>query len=60
MTLINEAREKEIEAVLRKDLQKFLLELGSGFAFVGRQVPLRTDLQGRIGMNCKIFLKVDI
>jgi predicted nuclease of restriction endonuclease-like (RecB) superfamily len=41
LTLINEAREKEIEDGLMDHLQKFLLELGSGFAFVGRQVPLR-------------------
>ncbi len=41
LTLIDEAREKEIEDGLMDHLQKFLLELGSGFAFVGRQVPLR-------------------
>jgi predicted nuclease of restriction endonuclease-like (RecB) superfamily len=41
LTLINKAREKEIEDGLMDHLQKFLLELGSGFAFVGRQVPLR-------------------
>jgi predicted nuclease of restriction endonuclease-like (RecB) superfamily len=41
MTIIKEAREKEIEDGLMVHIQKFLLELGSGFAFVGRQVPLR-------------------
>jgi predicted nuclease of restriction endonuclease-like (RecB) superfamily len=41
LTLIDEAREKEIESGLMDHLQKFLLELGNGFAFVGRQVPLR-------------------
>lgn len=41
LTLIDEAREKEIEDGLMTHLQKFLLELGNGFAFVGRQVPLR-------------------
>jgi len=41
LTLIDEAREKEIEDGLMDHLQKFLLELGNGFAFVGRQVPLR-------------------
>lgn len=41
LTLIDEAREKEIEDGLMSHLQKFLLELGNGFAFVGRQVPLR-------------------
>jgi predicted nuclease of restriction endonuclease-like (RecB) superfamily len=41
LTLVDEAREKEIEDGLITHLQKFLLELGNGFAFVGRQVPLR-------------------
>src|SRR3990167_10055266 len=33
-------REKELEQGLIDHVQKFLLELGQGFAFVGRQVPL--------------------
>ena len=37
LTVTNEAREKEIEEGLMNHLQKFLLELGNGFAFVGRQ-----------------------
>lgn len=41
LTLIDEAHEKEIEDGLIDHLQKFLLELGNGFAFIGRQVPLR-------------------
>lgn len=41
LTIIDETREKEIEDGLMDHLQKFLLELGSGFAFIGRQVPLR-------------------
>lgn len=41
LTIINESREKEVEDGLMLHLQKFLLELGAGFAFVGRQVPLR-------------------
>ena len=35
-----EAGEREIEAALVKHITQFLLELGAGFAFVGRQVPL--------------------
>ena len=38
-------REKELEQGLMDHLQKFLLELGQGFAFVGRQVHL--ELGGR-------------
>jgi predicted nuclease of restriction endonuclease-like (RecB) superfamily len=33
-------REAEVEQALVDHVQKFLLELGAGFAFVGRQVPL--------------------
>jgi predicted nuclease of restriction endonuclease-like (RecB) superfamily len=40
LMLSDEAKEKEIEQGLMNHLQKFLLELGEGFAFVGRQYPL--------------------
>ena len=33
-------REAEVERALVDHVEKFLLELGTGFAFVGRQVPL--------------------
>lgn len=33
-------REREVEQALIDHIQRFLLELGAGFAFVGRQVPL--------------------
>ena len=36
-------RETEIEIRLVEHIQKFLLELGQGFAFVGRQVHLEVD-----------------
>ena len=38
--LTDEAREREIENALVKHVTEFLLELGAGFAFVGRQVLL--------------------
>ena len=38
--LTDEAQEREIEAALIKHVTEFLLELGAGFAFVGRQVLL--------------------
>ena len=38
--LSDEAREREIEGALVKHVTEFLLELGAGFAFVGRQVLL--------------------
>ena len=36
-------REREVEQALVDHIQKFLLELGAGFAFVGRQVHLEVD-----------------
>lgn len=38
-------REAEVEQALVDQIQRFLLELGSGFAFVGRQVPLEVGGQ---------------
>ncbi len=39
------ASEKEIETALINNLQKFLLELGKGFSFVGRQYRISTELE---------------
>lgn len=38
--IADEAREREVENALLRHLRDFLLELGSGFAFVGNQVRL--------------------
>lgn len=40
LTLGADFRERELEAGLVRHLEKFLLALGQGFAFVGRQYPL--------------------
>jgi predicted nuclease of restriction endonuclease-like (RecB) superfamily len=40
LTISEEAHERELEGGLVDQVQKFLLELGAGFAFVGRQVPI--------------------
>lgn len=40
LTLGAEASERELESALVKHITNFLLELGAGFAFVGRQVHL--------------------
>jgi predicted nuclease of restriction endonuclease-like (RecB) superfamily len=37
--------EKDIEAQLVKHITSFLLELGAGFSFVGKQVPIKIDKQ---------------
>ena len=36
-------RERELEQGLMQHIEKFLIELGQGFAFVGRQVSLTVD-----------------
>lgn len=41
LTLDGEYRERELEQGLTQNVTRFLLELGTGFAFVGRQVPLQ-------------------
>ncbi len=38
--LSDAAQEREIETALVQHISRFLLELGAGFAFVGKQVPL--------------------
>lgn len=41
LTLSTEAKEKEIEDALIKKITHFLLELGAGFAYMGRQFNLK-------------------
>ena len=40
LTLASAAQERELERGLLEHLRQFLIELGTGFAFVGSQVPL--------------------
>lgn len=41
LTLHKEHLEKELEEGLVKHIQKFLIELGQGFSFVGQQYPIK-------------------
>ena len=41
LNLSQEAQERDIEQALVSHITDFLLELGAGFAFVGKQVPLK-------------------
>jgi predicted nuclease of restriction endonuclease-like (RecB) superfamily len=41
----NEAHEREIETAMTRHVTKMLMEMGEGFAFVGRQVPVEVDGQ---------------
>lgn len=45
LTLEENSLEKDIEEQLVKNITSFLLELGNGFSFVGRQVALEIDGQ---------------
>jgi predicted nuclease of restriction endonuclease-like (RecB) superfamily len=41
ITLTEPFKERELENALTANITKFLLELGQGFAYVGRQVPVK-------------------
>jgi predicted nuclease of restriction endonuclease-like (RecB) superfamily len=41
LTLGKDAQERDLEQALINHIQNFILELGQGFAFMGKQVPLR-------------------
>ncbi|HAN21927.1 MAG: DUF1016 domain-containing protein [Candidatus Margulisiibacteriota bacterium] len=43
LSLGNDAHEREVEKELIKHISDFLLELGAGFAFIGRQYHLELD-----------------
>lgn len=43
LSLGAEASERDLENALVRHISKFLIELGAGFAYVGRQVPLEID-----------------
>ena len=45
LTLTEPFRERELETELLKHLEKFLIELGSGFSFVGRQYQIEVSDQ---------------
>lgn len=41
--LTEDVRERRLERSLVAEIERFMIELGAGFAFVGRQVPLDVD-----------------
>ena len=43
LTLHKDYVEKELEDALVNNISRFLLELGSGFAYMGRQIPVMVD-----------------
>ena len=55
LSLSADARERDLEQALLNDVQSFLMEMGRGFALVGRQFPLRiTDEE--TGAESEFFL----
>lgn len=52
--LTEEAQEREVENALVKHVTEFLLELGAGFAFVGRQVLLDVGGANSLSTCCSI------
>ncbi|MCL2282662.1 MAG: PDDEXK nuclease domain-containing protein [Fibromonadales bacterium] len=47
LTLTKDYKEKELEDALTDNITKFLLELGQGFAYVGRQIPVKIGKKER-------------
>ncbi|MBW6482509.1 MAG: DUF1016 family protein [Vicingaceae bacterium] len=47
LTLEGDVQELELEKQLTDNITKFLLELGKGFAFIGRQYPLQIGIKER-------------
>jgi predicted nuclease of restriction endonuclease-like (RecB) superfamily len=47
LTLMESYKEKELENALTDNITKFLLELGQGFAYIGRQVPTKIGKKER-------------
>ena len=43
LTLTSNYKERELENALIDNITKFLLELGQGFAYLGKQVPVKID-----------------
>ncbi len=43
LTILPKAREEELEKALVDNIQALLLELGQGFAFIGRQYPIEIE-----------------
>ena len=47
LTLTENYKEKELEDALVANITKFLLELGQGFAYIGRQYPIQIGSKSR-------------
>jgi predicted nuclease of restriction endonuclease-like (RecB) superfamily len=57
LSLSKEAKERDLELALLNDVQSFLMEMGRGFALVGRQFPLRV-VDEETGEEDEFFIDV--
>jgi predicted nuclease of restriction endonuclease-like (RecB) superfamily len=48
LTLSENYKEKELEDALTENITRFLLELGSGFTYVGRQISLQLEIKSSL------------
>ncbi len=55
LNLSAQAKERDLELALLNDIQSFLMEMGHGFALVGRQFPLKV-IDGEPGEDQEFFL----
>jgi len=55
LDLSRKAKERDLEQALLNDIQSFLMEMGRGFALVGRQFPLRI-LDEETGEDHEFFI----
>lgn len=68
LTIDTDFRERELEKALTHNITQFLLELGTGFAFVGSQVPLNVGdetvypdlLFYHIGLQCYVVVELKV
>jgi predicted nuclease of restriction endonuclease-like (RecB) superfamily len=55
LSLSADAKERDLEAALLNDVEKFLMEMGRGFALAGRQFPLRV-VDEETGAEAEFFV----
>jgi RecB family endonuclease NucS len=68
LTITESYTEKELKDALMNNIQKFLLELGNGFAFVGREVRIMVGEKEKfldmlfynIKLHCYVVLEVKV
>jgi len=68
LTLTENYKEKELEDALVENITKFLLELGQGFAYVGKQYPIQIGERSRnidllfyhLELRCYIVIELKV